>query len=266
MSSSVTLLPGQHVPQGLLASGGKPPKSLGLGPGLQFTPPATVTACTPGVLSADNRKKLAWIETSGTGRVSFLNGFTRPSQSEPWSQYVPCAGDLVIATVHHSSAERFLCSLTTYTSYATLGHLAFESANRKNRPNLQPGSVVYARISLAHKHLEPELECLNSSTGKADGMGELKEGMIFDVSQSMARRLMFAKTREEGGVCVLDEFGEKGGAKFEIAVGRNGKVWINSERTQTTIAIGKALKETDEKFLGSKEQEKVVRRLMRDSF
>lgn len=123
---------------------------------------------------------------------------------------------------------------------------------------------MYARVSLAHKHLEPELECFNASTGKADGMGELKEGMVFDISLGMARRLMMAKTKEEGGIAILEEFGEKGGLRFEIAVGRNGKVWINSERVRTTVAIGRALRETDEQSLGLKEQEKVVRRLTKD--
>ena len=122
---------------------------------------------------------------------------------------------------------------------------------------------MYARVSLAHKHIEPELECVHPSTGKADGMGELKDGMLFDISLGLARRLMIVKTKEEGRVAVLDEFGDKG-VRFEIAVGRNGKVWVKSESAKMTVTVGRALMETDEKRLSLGEQEKLVKRLLKD--
>ena len=57
-----------------------------------------------------------------------------------------------------------------------------------------------ARILSASAHTDTELICCNPSTGKADGMGELKGGMVFDVSLGLARRLLMGKQREEGGV------------------------------------------------------------------
>ena len=93
-------------------------------------------------------------------------------------------------------------------------------------------------------------------------MGELKGGMVFDISMVMARRLLMPKQKEDGGIAVLEEIAEK--VAFEIAVGRNGKVWVESGGIKDTLLIGRALQETDAQGLSIEEQVKVVRKLMRD--
>ena len=113
--------------------------------------------------------------------------------------------------------------------------------------------------------MDPEIECVHPSTGKADGLGELVGGMLFDISLGMARRLMMANTRDHGGVILLDELGEKG-ARFEIAVGRNGKVWVNSDSIRATTAIGKALQEIDSEGQCVAAQEKTVKKVLRCFF
>jgi len=92
-------------------------------------------------------------------------------------------------------------------------------------------------------------------------MGELKGGMLFDISLGMARRLLLAKQREDGGVAVLEEIAEK--VAFEIAVGRNGKVWVKSGGVKETLLVGKALQETDVQGLGLDAQIKLVKKLLR---
>lgn len=146
---------------------------------------------------------------------------------------------------------------------------------------------MYARISLASKHMDPELECSDPATGKAHGYGELKGGMLFDVSLGMARRLLgdgkklrHLKIRngeiksagggggeEEGkkdkagvntmstGLEVVEELGQRLG--FEIAVGRNGKVWVDSEDLRTTLCVGKCIVQSQ--FLTGEEQRRLVR-------
>jgi exosome complex component RRP40 len=122
---------------------------------------------------------------------------------------------------------------------------------------------VYARVALANKHMDPELECVSASTGKAEGLGPLTGGMVYDVSLGMARRLMMARPAEQGSLIVLDELGAQGVA-FEIAVGRNGKVWVDSKSVKATLLVGKAIQETDRKMLGIDEQKKMVRKLVKD--
>lgn len=92
-------------------------------------------------------------------------------------------------------------------------------------------------------------------------MGELKGGMVFNVSLGMARRLLFNKHRDEGGLVVLDDIAEQ--VAFEIAVGRNGKVWIKADGVKETLLVGKALQDTDQEALKIDEQRKLVKKLLR---
>ncbi|CAI4210822.1 unnamed protein product [Parascedosporium putredinis] len=187
-------------------------------------------------------KRSLWVERS-TGR------------------YLPAVGDLVIGTVTRSTADFYYVALSDYAATATLPQLSFEMATKKTKPNLSSGALVYARVTLANKHMDPELECVSQSTGKADGLGPLVGGMVFRVSLGFARRLLMPKAVAEGKVVVLEELGSAGLA-FETAVGRNGKVWINSESVATVILAGKALEETDQKNLTVDQQKKLVRKLI----
>ena len=47
--------------------------------------------------------------------------------------------------------------------------------------------MIYGRVSLAHRDMDPELECLDPTTHKADGYGELKEGLMVSCSLGLAR-------------------------------------------------------------------------------
>lgn len=128
---------------------------------------------------------------------------------------------------------------------------------------LAPGALVYARVSLANKHMDAEIECVSAATGKSEGLGPLNGGMLFAISLAMARRLMMPKSAQEGKVVVLDEFASLG-LQFETATGRNGKFWVDSDNVKTVIAVGKAIQETDEKRLGVDEQKRLVKRLVKD--
>ena len=55
---------------------------------------------------------------------------------------------------------------------------------------------------------------------------------------------MLPNPADQGGLVLLDEIGGQG-VSFEIAVGRNGKVWVDSKSLKGTLAIGKAIQDTD---------------------
>ena len=55
---------------------------------------------------------------------------------------------------------------------ATLSYLAFEGATKKNKPSINNGDVVYAKIVTASKDMEPELVCVDAYGNKA-GLGQL---------------------------------------------------------------------------------------------
>ncbi|KAK2608671.1 exosome non-catalytic core subunit rrp40 [Conoideocrella luteorostrata] len=238
----VFVLPGDHIDPDLIPS--HPKKPLRLGPGLRHVPPNDVLPTLAGQFVIDRPKNAIRVENS-EGR------------------YVPRAGELVIGTIHKSATDVYYVLLSDYTAPVLLPQLSFESATKKTRPILAAGASVYARVSLANKHMDAELECVNSSTGKADGLGPLTGGMLFNISLGMARRLMMPKSVQDGKVVVLEELGTLG-LQFETATGRNGRFWVDSENTKTIIAVGRAVQETDEKKLGVEDQKKMVRKIIKE--
>lgn len=46
---------------------------------------------------------------------------------------------------------------------ARLDALAFEGVTRRSRPNLQPGDLVYARVTAAARDSNPEIVCTDES-------------------------------------------------------------------------------------------------------
>ncbi|KAL5360938.1 hypothetical protein BJX96DRAFT_151104 [Aspergillus floccosus] len=272
MSSPLILLPGDQVPSEYLPSSNSS-APLRLGPGLRLLsqhPSSTskssnhvLAATQPGILTTDPKRNA----------VSLL--------PTPNRRYVPTANDLVIAQIHHSSPDYFHCMITPQAPQVLLGQLAFEGATKKTRPMLKQGDLVYARVLSTGlgAGAEVELTCVNPATGRAEpgGLGPLTGGMVFDISTGMAARLMRASSssaeNQDGvdGLVVLDELGKKlekvGG--FEIAVGRNGKVWVDcanggDSAVKATVAIGRCLSAIDEHNLNPADQKKLVSRILRD--
>lgn len=216
-------------------------KALNLGPGLRHTPPSTITATFAGQFETDSKRGAVWVESVG-------------------GRYLPHVGDLVIATVHHSSADTFNCTLTAHTPLALLGQLAFEGATKKTRPMLNSGMLVYARVKAADKWADVELMCCDPNTGKADGLGPLKGGTLFDISLALARRLVMPD--DKSGLVILEEIGAK--IRFEVAIGRNGKVWVSATHVNETIAIGRILSAIDQQNLDVDQQRKLVKSMLKN--
>ncbi|KAJ9246215.1 hypothetical protein DTO207G8_9174 [Paecilomyces variotii] len=266
MASPTILLPGDNVPSNILPSStGSTPMKLGSGlrilsqqnptiPSSRSKPSGhTITATQAGLLTTDAKRNA----------VSLL--------SFPNRRYVPTVHDLVIAQVNRSSPDYFHCTLTPHAPQVMLGQLAFEGATKKTRPMLKAGDLVYARVLSVGvgAGAEVEITCVNPTTGKADGgLGPLTGGMLFEISTGLAARLMKPGASE---IVILDELGarfkSKGG--FEIAIGRNGKVWVDCSNSgdnavKMTVAIGRCLVETDERKLNTADQKKLVAKILRD--
>ncbi|KAJ5552178.1 hypothetical protein N7494_001556 [Penicillium frequentans] len=261
MSTPLILLPGDEVPKDQLPHS-KSNNPLKVGPGLRLLsqPSAkptssnhVLTATQAGILTTDAKRN----------NVSILSFSNR--------RYIPAMNDLVIAQVHHSSVDFFHCIVTPHTAHALLGQLS---------PQLKQGDLVYARVLSVGvgAGAEVEITCVHPATGKAEpgGMGPLNGGMMFDISTGMATRLLRASSssadENEGvdGLVVLSELGKKlesiGG--FELAVGRNGKVWVDcsnagENEVKATIAIGQCLQGTDEHNLNPTDQKKLVTRTLK---
>ncbi|XP_063939162.1 uncharacterized protein LOC108197706 isoform X2 [Daucus carota subsp. sativus] len=116
---------------------------------------------------------------------------------------------------------------------AFLPVLAFEGGTRRNIPKFEVGTLIYVRVVKANIGMNPELSCMDAS-GKAAEFGPLKDGYMFESSTGLSRMLLSSPTCP-----VLEALGKK--LSFEIAVGLNGRAWVNAASPSTVILVSNAI-------------------------
>lgn len=143
--------------------------NLKLGPGLLQLPGGPLISTKAGTLRHNSNRSKWYVESNSR-------------------RYVPAAQEAVIGVVvGKNGAEGFRVDIGGPHN-ANLDALAFEGATKRNRPNLKVGSLLYARVSLSHKDMEPELECFDAQTRKSEGYGELKGGFVISCSLKTCRQ------------------------------------------------------------------------------
>ncbi|OCF30625.1 exosome complex component RRP40 [Kwoniella heveanensis CBS 569] len=218
------VLPGDSIP---LPSSSK---SIVLGPG--------IAASTSRVQSGRSQDAPACIAT----RLGLLGSAKGKEKSEQYwvegssKRYIPAQKDMVLGTIIARHAEGYRVDLGS-AQMASLEGLAFEGATKRSKPNLKVGTLVYARVSLANRDMEPEIECFDPNTGKAEGFGELKGGLMVTCSLQLCRKLLNPKFP------VLPTLAAS--IPFEIAVGLNGRVWFKTETVSESIALKRIIEGVD---------------------
>lgn len=183
-----------------------------LGPGVQRVGDR-VFACKPGILRRkDPPHTTFWVD-------SFQK------------RYTASRGETVIGTVIGKGMDGFRVDIGT-SEPAALSFLSFEGATKKNKPDVNLGDIVFARLVLANPDLEPEIVCVDSF-GKKEKLGVLNEGFVFNVSLNLVRRILSRN-------CPLlrrlkKEF------NFELAAGMNGRMWIKGRNSKETIGVANAI-------------------------
>ncbi|CAN4100485.1 unnamed protein product [Withania somnifera] len=186
-------------------------QTIKLGGGLQQDHDA-ITVIKAGILRFSKPNKY-WIESSH-------------------KRYTPTVGDTVLGIVVDKRADSFLVDIKG-PMVAFLPVLAFEGGTRRNIPKFEVGTLIYTRIVKATTGTNPELSCMDAS-GKAAEFGLLKDGYMFETSTGLSRMLLSSPTCP-----VLEGLGKK--LAFEIAVGLNGRVWVNAEHKSSIILVANAI-------------------------
>jgi exosome complex component RRP40 len=158
-------------------------------------------------------------------------------------RYSPVVGDAVIGIVVSRHAEEYKLNIGG-SACAMLPALAFDGASKRNKPNFDIGTAVYARVEMAHRDMAPEVTCTTTAQGKKKDwvtgqsiFGELKGGHIFSVPLALARALRSPRS------AVLNCLGKA--IPFEIAVGANGLVWVHSKHPAHTIVVCNAIRNSE---------------------
>lgn len=117
---------------------------------------------------------------------------------------------------------------------ASLSYLGFEGSSKRNRPDVQVGDVIFAKLLVASKDMEPELVCVDF-LGKKGKLGVWSpNGMLFCCSLNLVRKILNSKCP------LLHLLSEE--LKYELAVGMNGKVWIKAKSSiEENIAVASAI-------------------------
>eukprot|EP01134_Creolimax_fragrantissima_P004017 CFRG4017T1 len=168
-------------------------------------------------------------------------------------RYVPVKDDRVIGIVCDRMGDGFKIDVGA-SQFAALPYLSFENVTKKNRPDYKVGDLVYARLVVANKNMEPELSCVNAQE-KANGMGGLVGGFSFHCSSGLCHRLLKTKCT------VADVLGEK--FPYEMTVGMNGIVWVKADSLDHTMIVANAL--VNSEFLHEAEIKSMVKKLSQQS-
>lgn len=196
--------------------------------GLGVLPTETgLMAATTGALKRGNFKS-GTFQTGGSSLL-WIDSKTK--------RYYPQVDDMVVGTIIEKSSEYYRVDIGL-SHPAILPSLAFEGATKRNRPNLEIGALVYCRVRVVNKHMEVELTCTSPHSKKdwvtKEGMfGELTGGYVASYTSDTVRSLL------DDDCPVLNALGRH--IPFEIAVGANGRVWMNSAKPAHTMAIANAI-------------------------
>ncbi|CEM21263.1 unnamed protein product [Vitrella brassicaformis CCMP3155] len=154
-------------------------------------------------------------------------------------KYIPKPDDLVIGIIKQKTGEQYKVDIRAPFE-ATLDSTAFERATKRHKPNLQVGHVVYAFVQSAHKDYETTLVCTSVDVHKdwtsGEGyLGQLQGGYCLDLDFIAHADCLL------GDECfVLEQLGAV--VKYEVAVGRNGRIWVKTERPKETLLVLSAIK------------------------
>lgn len=211
-TETVLVMPGDAIPAAHELA--KQNNKVILGPGVQRSG-ERVFACKPGVL---RRKE---------PNTFWVDSFQK--------RYTASRGETVIGTVIGKGMDGFRVEIGT-SEPAALSFLSFEGATKKNKPDVNLGDIVFARLILANPDLESEIVCVDSF-GKKEKLGVLSEGFVFNASLNLIRRILSRNCP------VLRRLKKE--FNFELAAGMNGRIWIKGRNPKETIGIANAILATE---------------------
>jgi len=224
-----------------------------------FLPGDVIVPMTKLELIADGNIKFGpGLRPDGKDVVAFKSGILRMKE-KPFSlwidtnqkRYVAGKSDTVIGVITGRGGESYKVDIGS-SQHANLINIDFEGATKRHKPNLKINDIVFAKLTVANKDMEPEITCKDENV-KQSPLGELKEGYLFSVSLGLCRQLLKMPECK-----VLSLLGKH--FKFEIAVGMNGRVWINSKGIIDTIAIANAIVSSE--FMNDEQINFMVRQLV----
>ncbi|WAR23428.1 EXOS3-like protein [Mya arenaria] len=152
-------------------------------------------------------------------------------------RYVPVRSDSVIGVVSAKAGDVFRVDIGG-SEMASLSYLSFEGATKRNRPDVKVGDLVYAKLLVANKDMEPELVCIDSA-GRSSGLGVIGRdgGFLHSCSLNLTRKILSSDCP------LLKQLGKS--THYEITTGMNGRLWVRARTVLLTITIINAIEASE---------------------
>lgn len=158
-------------------------------------------------------------------------------------RYTAAPGDVIIGVITHKTPDFYRVDIRG-SAPAILATTAFNGATKRHKPEVKVGNHVLAWVSRVDPDLDVELSCEDSGTQRDWSSGDCLFGilslensdsaLVVDVSTSYAAQLQMKDAHP-----VLRSFARH--AKAEIAVGRNGRVFLKAASRAEVLALSKTL-------------------------
>lgn len=173
------------------------------------------------------------ISSNVYGSVVFIpsNKFLIPGFQR---KYNPISGDCVVGVIVSATAESYLVDIG-HIKNAILHYTSFEDATKRKKIRLKIGSLIYANVIESDRNLDVEISCVDENK-KQSCYGELKEGTLLRCKSGFTRFLLSSNQ-------VLSLIGKN--FSFEIAIGLNGRIWINSDKKIKIVELIRIFKEIE---------------------
>uniref|UniRef100_F6QMW7 Exosome complex component RRP40 n=1 Tax=Ciona intestinalis TaxID=7719 RepID=F6QMW7_CIOIN len=163
-------------------------------------------------------------------------------------RYVPSKGDNVVGVVTSRQGDMYKVDIGA-SHLAVLNYMSFEGASKRNRPNVTNGDLIFGKLIVANKDMEPEVSCVDPNNGKANGLGVLSDrGFSFHVPLNLARKLL------SPSFTLIHELGAR--ITFEITVGMNGRIFLSCNSPKFVILIMDVILSAE--YLSNEQMEKLL--------
>ena len=153
-------------------------------------------------------------------------------------KYMSLTGDLVLGRVVNRQGEQYRVDIGDRFE-AHLQFYDFEGATKRNRPQLESNTLIYARVESCSKLMNPVVTCKSLTNKKSWASGEalfgvVKDGLVTECPIGLCQKLL---SKEHA--YILKDLGAI--VAFEVIVGYNGRFWLNSRSQMNTILLANTL-------------------------
>lgn len=147
-------------------------------------------------------------------------------------KYIPSLEDRIVGRILRKTADSYEVDIRADRK-ALLGILSFQGANKKSKPNLSEGDLVFARVQTVPQFLLYKLNCTSQSNIKAWNSGESLFGNL-NAGIEVRIPIFFSHflNKDELFFEIIRKY-----VSIEVAVGINGVLWFKTGSIKNQLIL-----------------------------